>query len=140
MPAIYTTTVTVTGFREGHARASDGKLDLALSIPKEMGGAGGEGTNPEQLFAAGYAACFQTGLRSTARKKKLTITESSITANVGLTQREAGGPVVLTVDMDVSLPGLSREEAEDLIETVHTSVCPYSNAIRGNVDVNFRVV
>jgi lipoyl-dependent peroxiredoxin len=139
MKVIYSTKATVTGGRAGHARSEDGTLDINLALPKELGGDGKSGTNPEQLFAAGYAACFQTALRHVANEKKLTITDSAITATVGLGPRDAGG-FGLKVDMDVTLKGVSKQEAEQLISIVHGNICPYSNAVRGNVDVNIRVV
>jgi osmotically inducible protein OsmC len=139
MKVIYSTKATVTGGRAGHATSEDGALDIDLALPKELGGEGKSGTNPEQLFAAGYAACFQTALRHVANEKKLTITDSAITATVGLGPRDAGG-FGLKVDMDVALKGVSKQEAEQLISIVHGNICPYSNAVRGNVDVNIRVV
>jgi lipoyl-dependent peroxiredoxin len=139
MKVIYSTKATVTGGRAGHAMSEDGALDIDLALPKALGGDGKSGTNPEQLFAAGYAACFQTALRHVANEKKLTITDSAITATVGLGPRDAGG-FGLKVDMDVTLRGVSKKEAEQLISIVHGNICPYSNAVRGNVDVNIRVV
>jgi Ohr subfamily peroxiredoxin len=139
MKVLYSTTATVTGGRAGHARSADGALDVNLTVPKELGGDGKPGTNPEQMFAAGYAACFQSALRHVAGEQKKNITDSSITATVGIGPREAGG-FGLKVDMDVSLKGVSKAEAEELVAFVHKVVCPYSNAVRGNVDVNIRVV
>ena len=139
MNILYSTAATVTGGRAGHARSIDGALDVDLTVPKELGGDGRPGTNPEQMFAAGYAACFQSALRHVASQQKKTITDSSVTATVGIGPREAGG-FGLKVGMDVSLKGLSKAEAEELVNVVHTVVCPYSNAVRGNVDVNIRVV
>jgi len=139
MKILYSATATANGGRSGHARSSDGALDVALTVPKELGGDGKPGTNPEQMFAAGYAACFQSALRHIAGERKKTITDTSITATVGIGPREAGG-FGLKVDMDVSVGGLSRAEAEELVEHVHAVVCPYSNAIRGNVDVTIRVI
>jgi osmotically inducible protein OsmC len=139
MKVLYSTTATVTGGRAGHARSADGALDVELTVPKELGGDGKPGTNPEQMFAAGYAACFQSALRHVASDKKKTITDSSITATVGVGPREGGG-FGLKVDMDVSLKGITKAEAEELVSFVHKVVCPYSNAVRGNVDVNIRVV
>jgi osmotically inducible protein OsmC len=139
MKILYTATATVSGGRSGHARSSDGALDVTLTVPKELGGDGKPGTNPEQMFAAGYAACFQSALRHVAGERKKTITDTSITATVGIGPRDAGG-FGLKVDMDVRVGGLSRAEAEELVEHVHAVVCPYSNAIRGNVDVSIRVV
>ena len=139
MKILYAATATVSGGRSGHARSSDGALDVTLTVPKELGGDGKHGTNPEQMFAAGYAACFQSALRHIAGERKKTITDTSITATVGIGPRDAGG-FGLKVDMDVSVGGLSRAEAEALVEHVHAVVCPYSNAIRGNVEVNIRVL
>jgi Ohr subfamily peroxiredoxin len=139
MKVLYSTTATATGGRAGHARSADGALDVTLTVPKELGGDGKPGTNPEQMFAAGYAACFQSALRHVASEQKKNITDSSITATVGIGPREAGG-FGLKVDMDVSLKGVSKAEAEELVSFVHSTVCPYSNAVRGNVDVNIRVV
>lgn len=139
MKILYSTTATVTGGRAGHARSADGAIDLDLTVPKELGGDGRPGTNPEQMFAAGYAACFQSALRHVASEQKKSITDSSITATVGIGPREAGG-FGLKVDMDVSLKGVSKAEAEELVSFVHKVVCPYSNSVRGNVNVNIRVV
>ncbi|MCP1314029.1 organic hydroperoxide resistance protein [Halomonas sp. 707D4] len=128
----------VTGGREGHARSSDGALDVTLSTPKELGGAGGQGTNPEQLFAAGYAACFLGALKHVASQEKVTLPKDvSIDAAVGIGAVEIGFGI--EVELEVSLPGLAREEAESLVEKAHT-VCPYSNATRGNIDVTLSVV
>jgi Ohr subfamily peroxiredoxin len=139
MKVIYTTSATVIGGRAGHARSEDGALDLDLTVPKALGGDGKPGTNPEQLFAAGYAACFQSALRHLAGEKKKTITESSVKATVGLGPRDAGG-FGLTVDLEVALKGVSRAEAEELVSVAHNVVCPYSNALRGNVYVNVKVL
>jgi Ohr subfamily peroxiredoxin len=139
MKVIYTTSATVTGGRAGHARSADGALDIDLTVPKELGGDGKPGTNPEQLFAAGYAACFQSALLHIAREKKKSITDSSIKATVGLGPREQGG-FGLKVDLDVTLKGVSKAEAEELIGIAHNVVCPYSNAVRGNVDVKVTAV
>ena len=133
MDAIYTAVATASGDgRNGHARSSDGLIDLDLAIPKEMGGAGGA-TNPEQLFAAGYAACFHSALKLVAGQKKLPITESAVTAEVGIGANDAGG-FGLTVALEVELGGIDQAAADDLVEAAH-QVCPYSNATRGNVPV-----
>ena len=136
---LYSTTATVTGGRAGHARSADGVLDLDLTVPKELGGDGKQGTNPEQMFAAGYAACFQSAMRHVAASKKQNITDSSVTATVGIGPRAEGG-FGLKVDMDVTVKGISKAEVEELVKFVHSTVCPYSNAVRGNVDVNIRVL
>jgi Ohr subfamily peroxiredoxin len=139
MKTIYSTTATVTGGRDGHGRSADGALDVTLAVPREMGGEGKPGTNPEQLFAVGYAACFQSAIRHVARRQNKAITDSSVTATVGLGPREAGG-FQLAVDMEVRVAGISSEEAAELVRFVHAEICPYSNAVRGNVDVRIRVI
>ena len=133
MPAVYTATATATGDgRNGHARSSDGLVDVDLATPVEMGGAGGA-TNPEQLFAAGYAACFHSALKLVAGKQKLAISNSAVTADVGIGPDGAGG-FGLEVALHVELSGLDQAAAEALVEAAH-QVCPYSNATRGNVPV-----
>ena len=134
MKILYTAEATVTGGREGHARSSDGKLDVKLNAPTEMGGQGGTGTNPEQLFAAGYAACFESALQGSARRLKIPFEGSSITSQVGIGPTGTGG-YGLAVTMHIRLQGVDRASAEKLVETAH-QVCPYSNATRGNIDVN----
>ncbi len=130
----YTTEATATGGRDGHARSQDGRLDVALSTPKELGGAGGEGSNPEQLFAAGYSACFIGALKVAGQQLKMKIPDDvAVTAKVGIGPRSAGG-FGITADLTVSLPGIERDQAEELVEAAH-QICPYSNATRGNVDV-----
>jgi len=137
---VYTADVTVRGGREGEAVSSDKALDVKLSLPKEFGGPGTPGTtNPEQLFAAGYAACFESAVRAAAATEKKKITASSIRAQVGVGPRDAGG-FQLKVSLEVHVEGVSREEAEALVHTAHTVLCPYSHAIRGNVDVDVKVV
>lgn len=134
MTILYTATATASGGRDGSARSDDGVLDVALSTPKSLGGPGKAGaTNPEQLFAAGYAACFDSALRFVARSQGVTVSESAVTAQVGIGPNDKGG-FGLAVALTVSLPGLDREAAQTLIETAH-QVCPYSNATRGNIDV-----
>jgi len=133
MNILYTASATSTGGRDGRSIASDKALDVQLSTPKELGGAGGAGTNPEQLFAAGYSACFIGALKFVGAKEKIAVpADVSVTAQVGI------GPIptgfALDVELTISLPGLARAVAEDLVEKAH-QVCPYSNATRGNVDV-----
>ncbi|MEU7905477.1 organic hydroperoxide resistance protein [Actinoplanes sp. NPDC049118] len=138
MQAVYTASATATGDgRGGHTRSSDGVLDLDLAVPKEMGGPGGQLTNPEQLFAAGYAACFHSALKLVAGKKKITLTDTAITVDVGIGSNGQGG-FGLTVAIEAELPGLDDDTARSLIETAH-QVCPYSNATRGNVDVKLTI-
>ena len=137
MNIVYTAEALATGEgRNGHARTSDGRLDLGLAIPKEMGGSG-EGTNPEQLFAAGYAACFHSALQMVARAEKATVVDSAVGARVGIGPNGAGG-FGLAVTLEVSLPHLPHDQAVELTEKAH-QVCPYSNATRGNIEVTLEV-
>lgn len=133
MSAIYTAIATSTGEgRIGHTRSSDGFVDLDLAIPQEMGGTGGA-TNPEQLFAAGYSACFHSALKMVARQQKMRFGDSSVTAEVGVNLNETGG-FGLSVTLHVELGGIDQASAEHLVEAAHL-VCPYSNATRGNIPV-----
>jgi lipoyl-dependent peroxiredoxin len=135
---LYTAQATATGGRAGHATSSDGRLDVDLSVPSEIGGDSGPGTNPEQLFAAGYAACFQGAMGVVARRANLSIDDSTVTARVGL--GPMGNAFGITVELDVHLPTIpDRIAAEDLVAKAH-QVCPYSNATRDNVDVKLKVV
>lgn len=139
MPIAYTAKATSTGGREGHGRTDDGKLDLNLSLPKEMGG-DGKGTNPEQLLAVGYSACYLGAVRFVAGKEKVAVTpEASVTAHVGVGMREDGGGFGLEVALDVHLPGVDKAVAEDIAAKAHV-VCPYSHATRGNIKVTTRIV
>ncbi|PZU10821.1 organic hydroperoxide resistance protein [Sphingomonas sp.] len=134
----YRTRATATGGREGKARSEDGRLDVTLSLPKELGGAGGPGTNPEQLFAAGYSACFIGAMGVAAQQLKVKLpADVNVTATVGIGPRAAGG-FGITADLEISLPGLDRAVAEELVATAH-QICPYSNATRGNLDVGLTV-
>jgi Ohr subfamily peroxiredoxin len=133
MKPLYTAVATAQGGREGRVQSDNGTLDHALSLPKELGGPGGSGTNPEQLFAAGYAACFESALRLTARLQKKTISDAAITARVTIGQADDRG-FRLAVELHGNLPGMSQEEADTLMHAAH-QVCPYSHATRGNVDV-----
>jgi osmotically inducible protein OsmC len=138
VPSLYTAVATATGEgRNGHARSSDGLLDLDLAVPREMGGPGGA-TNPEQLFAAGYAACFHSALRGVAREWKLSFSDSAVTAEVGIGPRDDGG-FGLEVTLHVELGGLEQPTAEKLVMAAH-QVCPYSNATRGNIPVVLETV
>ncbi len=137
MKTIYTAEALATGEgRNGHARTSDGSLDLGLAIPEAMGGSG-DGTNPEQLFAAGYAACFHSALQMVARQDKADITDSAVGARVGIGPNDAGG-FQLEVALELTLPNLARDEAQALADKAH-QVCPYSNATRGNIDVTVTI-
>ena len=134
---LYTAEAVVEGGRAGHGRTSDGRLDVALSVPKELSGDGGPGTNPEQLFAVGYAACFQSALLGLARGHNLDASDSRITSRVGLGPTGRGG-FTLSVSLDLHAPQLSAEQAADLMARAHER-CPYSNATRGNIDVQLTV-
>jgi Ohr subfamily peroxiredoxin len=135
---LYRATATATGGRDGRARSSDGVLDAKLTTPRELGGGGGDGTNPEQLFAAGYSACFLGALKHVAAREKATLpADSSIEGTVGIGQIPNGFGI--EVELRVSLPGLPREQAEALVRQAHV-VCPYSNATRNNIDVTLTVV
>jgi Ohr subfamily peroxiredoxin len=139
--AIYTATSTSTGGRTGSTKSSDGRISLQLSTPKELGGDNGPGTNPEQLFASGYSACFIGAMKAVAARQKISLpADVSITADVAIgpmTGKE--GAFSIAVAMKVSVPGMDRAAAEQLVATAH-QVCPYSNATRGNVDVAISVV
>ena len=132
--AIYSTTATATGGRDGRAASQDGVLDVALSTPREMGGGGGAGTNPEQLFAAGYSACFIGAMKYVASQGGPKVpADAAVTATVGIGPRSEGG-FGIDVALKVALPGLSHDEAKALVDKADAT-CPYSNALRGNVDV-----
>ncbi|MFY1616739.1 organic hydroperoxide resistance protein [Micromonospora sp. WMMD736] len=137
MKVLYTASATATGDgRDGHVETSDGTFALDLASPKEMGGEGG-GANPEQLFAAGYAACFHSALRIVGRRAKADVTGSVVSAEVGIGPNGSGG-FGLTAQLIVDLPAVPRETAEQLVEQAH-QVCPYSNATRGNIEVALTV-
>jgi Ohr subfamily peroxiredoxin len=130
---LYTANAHVTGGRDGHGRTADGALDVDLRIPTELGGSGG-GTNPEELFAVGYAACFESALSGVARRRRLEVGEPAIDSAVSLLPAGDGG-FKLAVTLDVSLPSVSdRDVAAELVRGAH-EVCPYSNATRGNIEV-----
>jgi Ohr subfamily peroxiredoxin len=135
---LYTATATATGGRDGRAKSDDGILDLALVPPKSLGGSGATpGTNPEQLFAAGYAACFGSAIGAVARAKKITTGPVSVTTKVTL--GTIGQGYGLAVELEASLPELPRDQAEALVAAAH-QVCPYSNATRGNIAVDVKLV
>ena len=134
----YAIAATATGGRDGQVTTADGGLSLKLALPKEMGG-NGQGNNPEQLFAAGYAACFLSAIKAVAGQSKQPVpADTTVTASVGIGPRSEGG-FGLTVSLAVSLPGLDHPAALALVEAAH-QICPYSNATRGNVDVGLSVV
>ncbi|MBQ0984853.1 organic hydroperoxide resistance protein [Streptomyces sp. F63] len=133
---LYTAIATAEGGRDGRVATDDGKLDVVVNPPKELGGSGA-GTNPEQLFAAGYSACFQSALGVVARQRKVDITGSRVTAKVGI--GKAGAGFGLEVELAVSVPGADEVTVRELTEAAH-EVCPYSNATRGNIKVGLSVV
>jgi Ohr subfamily peroxiredoxin len=138
MKILYTAEATASGDgRNGHTRSSDGKVDFDLAVPTEMGGPGGAGTNPEELFAAGYAACFHGALRLVARRENANVDGSEVTARVGIGATGTGG-FGLAVELDVPLPNVDTATAESLTAKAH-EVCPYSNATRNNIDVTLSV-
>ena len=134
MSTLYTASATATGEgRNGHVRSSDGVLDFDLAIPKEMGGPGGALPNPEELFAAGYAACFHSALKAVARAKKIALADTAVTADIGIGPNGQGG-FQLSATLEVEIPGVDEALANELLQAAH-QVCPYSNATRGNIDV-----
>jgi Ohr subfamily peroxiredoxin len=135
---LYRSKATATGGRDGRATSSDNALDIKLATPKELGGAGGDGTNPEQLFAAGYSACFLGAMKFVAAQQKLQLpADTQVTGQVGI------GPIPtgfgIEVELSISIPGLPRADAEALVQKAHI-VCPYSNATRNNIDVTLTIV
>lgn len=136
MTPLYTAVASATSGREGRVKSDDGHLEAALSIPRGLGGPGGAGTNPEQLFAAGYAACFGSALKLVAGQQKIDAGQFTITARVTLGKGEKG--YALAVVLEGSIPAVSREKAHALMEAAH-QVCPYSNATRGNIEVTLTV-
>lgn len=140
MKVLYTTTATATGGRDGKAATKDGSFSVTLATPKELGGAGGAGNNPEQLFAAGYSACFLGALKFVAGKEKVAVpADTTVTATVGIGPRDDGTGFGLDVALAISLPGIDKAKAEDLVQKAHI-VCPYSEATRSNLDVRLSVV
>ncbi len=135
---LYRSKAAATGGRDGRATSSDNALDIKLTTPKELGGAGGDGTNPEQLFAAGYSACFLGAMKFVAAQQKLQLpADTQVTGQVGI------GPIPtgfgIEVELSISIPGLPRADAEALVQKAHI-VCPYSNATRNNIDVTLTIV
>jgi osmotically inducible protein OsmC len=135
----YTTSATATGGRDGRSTTKDGSLDVKLATPKELGGGGGPGNNPEQLFAAGYAACFLGAMKFVASQggTAKVPNDATVTSTVVIGPRSEGG-FGITVALDIGLPGVDKAQAQELVEKAH-QVCPYSNATRGNVDVKLNV-
>lgn len=133
----YTTKATSTGGRDGRSVSEDKKIDVKLSVPKELGGAGGDGTNPEQLFAAGYSACFLGALKLVASEEKAKLpADTSITGEIGIGDNPKGKGFNICATLTVNAPDFDKEVLEQLVEKAH-QICPYSNATRGNIDVKF---
>ena len=140
MNVLYTTQATATGGRTGSASTADGTFAVTLMTPKELGGPGGAGNNPEQLFAAGYSACFLGAIKFVAAQRKVKVAEdSTVTATVGIGPRDDGQGFGLDVALAVSLPGIDRETAQAIVDQAHI-VCPYSHATRNSLDVRLSVV
>ena len=136
---LYVAHATSTGGREGVSASDDGRLDVKLSLPKELGGDSGPGTNPEQLFAAGYSACFLGAIKFVAGQAHVKIPETTkITAAVGVGPRDDGAGFGIDVDLTITIPDMDKAQAEDLVAKAHV-VCPYSHATRGNIDVRLHV-
>ncbi len=134
---LYTATATATGGREGRASSSDQALDVQLSTPRELGGAGGAGTNPEQLFAAGYSACFLGALKFVAGKQNVALpADTTVTGKVGIGTIPAGFGI--EAELTIAAPGVPRDTLQALVDQAHT-VCPYSSATRGNIDVSLLI-
>jgi Ohr subfamily peroxiredoxin len=139
MKVLYSTEATATGGRTGSAKTRDGAFAVSLTTPKELGGPGGEGNNPEQLFAAGYSACFLGAVKFVAGKKKVKIDDAStVTATVGIGARDDGEGFGLDVELAVTLPGVDRETAQAIVDQAHI-VCPYSHATRKGLDVRVKL-
>ncbi|MGI2327961.1 organic hydroperoxide resistance protein [Planococcus sp. YIM B11945] len=139
MAALFTTSVLATGGRSGHVVSDDKIIDFQLVSPKELGGPGGEGTNPEQLFAAGYSACFDGALNLVIKKQRADVTSTSVKADVHFLKDEADNGFKIGVTLNVTVEGVDKEKAQELVEAAH-QVCPYSKATRGNIDVELNVV
>jgi osmotically inducible protein OsmC len=137
MKTLYTTKVTATGGRNGHVKSENGILDLDVKMPKALGGANDDFTNPEMLFAAGYSACFDSALNLVINKSKIETGETSVEAKISIGQIENGG-FGLAAELAVNIPGVSLEEAQSLTEKAH-EICPYSNATRNNMEVKLSV-
>jgi len=139
MQTLYTANATATGGRDGRAISNDQQLDVKLSTPKELGGAGGAGTNPEQLFAAGYSACFIGAMKFVAAANKQALpADTSVNGLVGIGPNGKGG-FGINVALNISLPNMDKQQAQDLINKAH-EVCPYSNATRGNIEVTLTLL
>jgi len=136
---IYEAEGTAWGGRQGRVKSSDGRVDLQLSVPKEMGGPGGEGTNPEELFSVGYAACFHSALKRVATQDHVDVSESAVTVRVGIGPDDADGGYGLRVEIVGEMPGVPTDVARSLMGKAH-ALCPYSKATRGNIEASLNVV
>ncbi|HZG16074.1 MAG TPA: organic hydroperoxide resistance protein [Candidatus Bathyarchaeia archaeon] len=140
MTVLYTASATAVGGRYGRVVSSDSVLDLDLKTPKGLGGSGGHGTNPEQLFAAGYSACFDSALNLVIRQKGVKgVTATAVTANVSILKDEADNGFKIAAELEVEIEGVDKATAEELVESAH-QVCPYSKATKGNIEVTLKVV
>lgn len=137
MKTLYTAVATATGGRNGQVKSDNGVLDLEVRMPKALGGANDEYANPEMLFAAGYAACFDSALNLVIKTKKVSTETTTVTAKVGIGQNQQGG-FGLAVELAIQIPGVSLEQAQELADAAH-QICPYSNATRGNIEVSLSV-
>jgi len=137
MKTLYTTAATATGGRDGNVKSENGILDLEVRMPKALGGSSDDFANPEMLFAAGYSACFDSALNLVIKKEKVATGETSVTAKVSIGQIDNGG-FGLAVELHANIPGVTIDQAQELIEKAH-QICPYSNATRGNIEVNLTV-
>lgn len=137
MKTLYTTTATATGGRDGNVKSENGILDIEVRMPKALGGSSDDFANPEMLFAAGYSACFDSALNLVIKKDKIAVGETSVTAKVSIGQIDNGG-FGLAVELHANIPGVTMDQAQELIEKAH-QICPYSNATRGNIEVNLTV-
>lgn len=137
MKTLYTAEATATGGRNGHVKSDNGILDVEVRMPKALGGANDDYTNPEQLFAAGYSACFDSALNLVIKQEKIEAGDTSVKAKVSIGQNDKGG-FGLAVELEVNVAGVSQEQAQELVEKAH-QVCPYSNATRGNIEVKLTV-
>lgn len=140
MESLYTAKATARrGGRSGVVESADGALNLQLSVPKGLGGGGGTGTNPEELFAAGYSACFESALTNIARKEKIDIPDTEVTCHIHIGKDESDGGFKLAAKLEVRIPGLDADKAKELVEKAH-DFCPYSKATRGNIEVELSVI
>lgn len=139
MKILYTAHGSATGGREGKAETDTGNVKLVLNTPKELGGGGGDGTNPEQLFSMGYSACFLGALKAAARKENVKIPDDAkVSADVGIGPRDDGQGFGIAAKLTISVPGLDKAQVEDLVQKAHV-ICPYSHATKGNIDVELKV-